>query len=178
MILTEPAMEYAPQIRAYRQEFIDSGDSMDGTGGLGRFEAPAEWIEYTRAMKSPDTVPDGLVPATQCIYVRESDGKIVGMLQIRHYLNEYLEKFGGHVGYSVAPSERRKGYASAMLRAALEKCRALGIESVLITCYRENEASRRTILKNGGVYDSTVFEEKDGKYCERYWIDLSKAGSR
>ncbi|MBQ6146940.1 MAG: GNAT family N-acetyltransferase, partial [Clostridia bacterium] len=94
------------------------------------------------------------------------------MLQIRHYFNEYLEKYSGHIGYSVRPSERRKGYATAMLRDALPYCRELGIRDVLISCLTDNEGSRRTILRNGGVYESTVLEPERDRYLERYWIHL------
>lgn len=172
MRFTEPSEEYAEGIRSYRRMFLDAGDSMDGTGGLREIEDPLEWIEYSESMKDEATLPPGRVTATQYIYVREEDGKIVGMLQIRHRLNEYLEKYGGHIGYSVAPDERQKGYASGMLKKALEKCRELGITRVLITCFETNEASRRTILKNGGIYESTVYEPGEKKYLERYWIHL------
>ena len=174
MILTEPTKEYCQQIRAYRQEFLDAGDSMDGTGALRRMEKPEEWIEFTESCKNPETVPNGLVPATQYIFVREQDNRIVGMLQIRHCFNPYLEKYGGHIGYSVAPSERRKGYASQMLKLALPKCRELGIDKVLITCIEDNTGSRKTILANGGVYESTVYEPEEKVHLERYWIDLLK----
>ena len=147
---------------------------MDGTDGLRRIEYPEEWIERCNMFKHPDTVPDGLVPATQYIFVREVDDKIVGMLQIRHCFNDYLEKFAGHIGYSVAPSERRKGYAFQMLRLALPKCRELGIDRVLVTCIDSNVGSRKTILSNGGIYESTVFEPDEKVHLERYWIDLSE----
>ena len=174
MKLIEPTTEYSRQIRAYRKEFLDSGDSMDGTDGLRRIEDPEKWIERCKMFKDPDTVPDGLVPATQYIFVREDDDKIVGMIQIRHCFNDFLEKFAGHIGYSVVPSERRKGYASQMLRLALPKCRELGIDRVLITCIDSNVGSRKTILTNGGIYESTVFEQDEKVYLERYWIDLSR----
>lgn len=174
MKFIEPAAEYEQQISAYRKEFLERGDSMDGTGALRRMEDPKQWLEYCRLCKNPDTVPDGLVPATQYIFVRESDDKIVGMLQIRHYFNAFLEQYGGHIGYSVAPSERRKGYASQMLQMSLPKCKELGIQRVLVTCLDDNEASRRTILKNGGKYESTVFEPNEGINLQRYWIDLAE----
>ncbi len=173
MKLIEPIAEYEHQISAYRKEFLDRGDSMDGTGALGRMDEPKQWIEHCLMCKNPDTVPDGLAPATQYIFVRESDDKIVGMLQIRHYFNEYLEQYGGHIGYSVAPSERRKGYASQMLQLSLQKCKELGIHRVLITCNDDNEASRGTILKNGGKYESTVYDPNEGINLQRYWIDVS-----
>ena len=172
MKLIEPTMEYVQQIRVYRKEFIDSGSSMDGTGALRKIEDPREWVEYSDKLKNPGTVPEGLVPATQYIFVREEDQKIVGMLQIRHCFNDYLEKYGGHIGYSVAPSERRKGYATQMLGLALPECKELGMDKVLITCIQGNEGSKGTILNNGGVYESTVYEPNDDLYLERYWINL------
>jgi predicted acetyltransferase len=145
---------------------------MDGTGDLRKFDDPREWIDFLARHKDPRTVPEGRVPATQLIFVREEDNKIVGMIDIRHRLNEYLEKYGGHIGYSIVPDERRKGYATQMLKMALPVCRELGIEKVLITCIRGNEGSKRTILNNGGVYESKVYEPDEKVELEKYWINL------
>ena len=174
MKMVEPSTEYAQQILEYKNAFVDSR-SMAGVGALREMDDPYEWIRFSAACKNPDTIPEGrLVTSTQYMLVREEDKKILGMLQLRHRLNDYLEKYGGHIGYSVAPDERRKGYASYMLDKAFQECRKMGIDRVLITCLDSNEASRRTILKNGGVYESTVYEPDKKAFFERYWIDLSK----
>ena len=99
--------------------------------------------------------------------------RLLGAVNIRHYLNDSLLYSGGHIGDGIRPSERRKGYAVLMLKTVLPKCRELGIGKVLITCVSGNEGSKRTILKNGGVYESAVYEPDDGVDLERYWIDLS-----
>ena len=172
MKLIEPTMEYDSQIQAYRREFLETEGSMDGCGSLRRFETTREWLDQVEALRRPETTPPQLVPSTQYIYVRESDSKVVGVIQIRHCFNEFLEKYAGHIGYSVCPTERRNGYATQMLRLALPACKALGLDRVLISCVEGNEGSKRTILRNGGVYESTVFEPGEGVYLERYWIDL------
>jgi len=112
-------------------------------------------------------MPNTNVPAsTYFVFV---NGKIVGNIQIRHSLNESLLQNGGHIGYGVRPSERRKGYATKTLALALEKCRALGIDKVLVTCNKDNIASAKTILKNGGVLENE-FTEENGNIVQRYWI--------
>ena len=165
--------DYGDQVMDYKREFQAAGDSMDGTGALRKCETAEEWFAHYDLLSNPATLPEGRVVSTQFLTVRETDGKLVGMLQVRHYLNDYLEQFGGHIGYSVRPSERRKGYAKEQLRQALIWCKEeLGLEKVLITCLTDNEASRKTILAHGGVYENTVHEPDDNEDIERYWITL------
>ena len=171
--LVLPSEEILDEIWAYRQECFKADSSMDGCGPLRRVESAAEWLELVRRYADPDDLPEGRVLATQFLAVRESDEKLLGMLQVRHYFNEYLEKYAGHIGYSVRPCERRKGYGKEQLRLALGFCKeTLGLDRVLITCFDTNEASRRTILANSGVYESTVHEPSEDIDLERYWITL------
>ena len=175
MKLIAPSMEYDKQIQAYRNEFLVYGGSMDGCGSLRRFDRTQDWLDQIESLKHAETTPPDLVPMTQYIYVRESDNKIVGVIQIRHYFNEFLEKYAGHIGYSVCPSERKKGYATQMLKLVLLECKRLGIEKVLVCCVQGNEGSKKTILKNGGEYESTVYLQERDVYLERYWIDLTES---
>ena len=167
-----PSEEYLDQVWAYRQEMRDADSSMDGCGPLRFNESAQQWLADVRSYADPATVPEGKVQATQFLSVRESDGRLVGMINVRHYFNEYLKQYGGHIGYSVRPDERRKGCAREQLRLALSYCKELGLDRVLITCNTSNEGSRRTILSAGGVYENTVHEPDRNVDLERYWIAL------
>ncbi len=170
--LVLPTEEHLDQAWDYRRECKAADSDMDGCGPIDTSESARQWLADTRAYADPATVPEGKVQATQFLAVRASDGRLVGMIQIRHYFNEYLEKYAGHIGYSVRPSERRKGYAKEMLRLALPYCKSIGLDRVLIACEPGNPASRRTILANGGAYERTVHEPGEDIDLERYWIAL------
>lgn len=169
-ILMRPTNAYADQIAEYRQEFLDAGSSMDGCGPLRRFENMEEYIQLCADYENPETVPSHLVPATQFIFVRKSDDKVVGMIQVRHYFNEYLEKYVGHIGYSVRPGERRKGYATEMLKTTLPFCKKIGQDHTMIACIDGNIGSEKTILANGGVYRTTVHEPDRNIDLKQFWI--------
>ena len=154
-----PTMEYDDAIQAFRKEYLADGGSMDGSTHLRKSDNTREWLNQLE----PDT--------STFIYLKE-DCTMVGIIEIRHIFNKYLELYGGHIGYCVRPSERKKGYASQMLALALKECSRLKIKDVLITCLKDNEASRRTIVKNGGIFESTVFEPESEIYIDRYWIHL------
>lgn len=164
--LLQPTEEYLEQINAYRQEFADCLDWMHGSGGLREIENARDWLEFRK------NSPEGDAVSTQYLYIRRSDKKMVGMINVRHRHTEPLSSFGGHIGYSVCPSERRKGYATAMLGTVLPHCRELGLEKVLLTCGPENQGSLKAILTNGGEFESMVFSQKHQIYVGRYWIKL------
>lgn len=126
-----------------------------------------DWLARTyRIEREP---MEGLVPAYTYFYMDE--GRLLGVINLRMRLNDYLRFVGGHIGYGVRASARRRGHATAMLGLCLREARALGLERVLICCNTENEASARTIVRNGGVLENEVIEE-DGTPVQRYWISL------
>jgi len=171
-MLIKPTEAYAEKIAAFREEFLEAGSSMDGCSTLRRTEDPHVFIQCCAADCDIKTVPEGRIPATLFLFVRKADDAILGMIQVRHYFNEYLEKYAGHIGYSIRPRERRKGYAKQMLRMTLPFCKELGIQKVLISCIDGNIGSEKTILANGGVYESTVYEPGSQRYLKRFWIEL------
>ena len=113
---------------------------------------------------------DGLVPDSVFFCLDVDRNRLVGAADIRHYLNDDLLLGGGHIGDGIRPSERRKGYATAMVGLALEECRKLGIKKVLMCCAKDNVGSKKSIQRNGGVFENEVWDE--GVLTERYWIDL------
>ncbi|MBW8350135.1 GNAT family N-acetyltransferase [Bacillus sp. IITD106] len=115
-------------------------------------------------------IPDTFVPHTTYWLVNNQE-RVIGAINIRHRLNEKLLNIGGHIGYGIRPSERKKGYAKSMLSLALEKAKNMNIFEVLITCDKENIGSAKTITSNGGQLESEVVTE-DGNIVQRYWIHL------
>lgn len=113
---------------------------------------------------------DGLVPDSTFFCLDTDRNIFVGAVNIRHYLNEALLLNGGHIGDGVRPSERRKGYATEMIRLALEECKKLGLNKVLMVCSKDNIGSAKSIQKNGGILENEVFG--DSVIEQRYWLDI------
>ena len=171
LILRLPTEEDEAQVWAYRQAYADRGETAAGSSALSASECFADWLAQVRGNFDAATVRPGLMPSHTMLAIRASDGAMVGFIDIRHALNDHLMNYGGHIGYSVHPLERRKGYATEMLRQALEFCRTeLKLDRALVTCDADNEPSRRTILSNGGVLEDT--RDQGGTPVQRYWIAL------
>ena len=164
IILVKPDLSYADE------ESLAESPIINGSAGLDRFSSIEIWFEELKKRSCEDTVPKGLVPSSTYLGVREKDNYIVGMIDIRHYLNEYLTQVGGHIGYGVRKTERNKGYAKQMLKLALEKCKELKIKKVLITCDEDNIASEKVILSANAKLED--IRNVDGENKKRFWIDL------
>ena len=170
IILVKPDLSYADEIIKYKEESLAESPVINGSAGLDRFSSIEVWLEELKKRSCEDTVPKGLVPSSTYLAVREKDNYIVGMIDIRHYLNEYLTQVGGNIGYGVRKTERNKGYAKQMLKLALEKCKELKIKKVLITCDEDNIASEKVILSaNAKLEDIRNVDDENKK---RFWIDL------
>ena len=170
IILVEPDLSYADEIIKYKEESLAESPIINGSAGLDRLSSIEIWFEELKKRSCEDTVPKGLVPSSTYLGVREKDNYIVGMIDIRHYLNEYLTQVGGHIGYGVRKTERNKGYAKQMLKLALEKCKELKIKKVLITCDEDNIASEKVILSANAKLED--IRNVDGENKTRFWIDL------
>lgn len=172
LYLKFPTIEDKHNVLDFKKEYLESGLKFAGVGGLERIETFEEWLEKINNDLTKETCGEGRVPSTQYLTYRKEDNKLIGMIQIRYELNDYLLNFGGHIGDCVRPSEQNKGYATEQIRLALEKCKKLNIQKVLITCFKDNIASARTIQKNNGKLENEVID--NGKIMQRYWIDISK----
>ena len=170
IILVEPDLSYADEIIKYKEESLAESPIINGSAGLDRFSSIEIWFEELKKRSCENTVPKGLVPSSTYLAVREKDNYIVGMIDIRHYLNEYLTQVGGNIGYGVRKTERNKGYAKQMLKLALEKCKDLKIKKVLITCDEDNIASEKVILSANAKLED--IRNVDGENKKRFWIDL------
>ena len=169
----KPTHEYKDQVMRYRKIFIERNESMDGCALLEKCNTYEEWLDFdSRFLKE---YGEGYVPSEVYLAIRKSDNKLLGIIDIRKRLSDFLYKYGGNIGYSVIPDERRKGYATEMLKQLLQKCRAMNINRVLLTCDKDNIGSVKTIKANGGVLENEVIDEVDlgeSGIIQRYWINL------
>ena len=173
LLFVEPTMDYADEITAYRQEMLDADSSFDGCFSMKRMPDPKEYVDYCIGWANPSRVADEHGAWGNVILViRKSDNKMVGCMQVHNVLTQRMKDYTGHVGYSVRPSERGHGYAKRILAKALDFLESFGFEEINVSCITTNEASRKTILANGGELIETVFFEPDNVNLERYKIRL------
>ena len=168
MELRRPTLEDKDAILEMIAEFNAAKSYMHGGMGSAwkRAKDYEDWLKIVEQQEDAANLLAGWVPAIQFLSFDET-GLPLGFLALRLSLNDKLFVEGGHIGYSIRPSQRRKGLAKMQLELGLAEARKQqGLERVLITCDEDNEASRRTILSAGGVYENTIDRS------QRYWIEL------
>ena len=168
-----PSMEYKDKAIDYINEFKEYGSEVNGSGSLDSFleESTYEkWLEKILSYIDIANIPEPKVPDLTYFYVRESDDRIIGMINIRLALNDFLRKEAGHIGYSVRPTERRKGYATDMLEEGLKVLERIGINEVLVSCDKDNPASAGVIKKCGGQLKEEFYSQNFDETLQMYVI--------
>ncbi|MCR8968494.1 GNAT family N-acetyltransferase [Facklamia sp. 7083-14-GEN3] len=165
--------EHQPLLIEMIEEWKDDieRNQTDGSPSAIFRHDPHDFEGYLNSIEDKEAGPSDRVPDSTFFCLDRDRNILVGAVNIRHYLNDFLLLKGGHIGDGIRPSERRKGYATAMIGLALEECKKLGIKRVLMVCNKDNIGSTKSILNNGGVLENEVLYP-DGTTDQRYWIRL------
>ena len=165
--LVKLTKEYKGHLEDMMQEWISSGEKIVPyairKNDYQDFDYYLEHLEITQEI-------DGKVPDTTLFCLDVDRNIFVGAVNIRHYLTEEMLVNAGHIGDGIRPSERRKGYATAMIGLALKEAKKLGINRVLMVCDKNNVGSAKSILKNGGILENEV--TVNGVTEQRYWLEV------
>lgn len=159
--LVRPSLELKDKALAYRREHFQHGEKIiNGSELFDKTESYEEWLSCVTLNTDPKTVNENWVVTDTFFAIRKSDNRIIGMIDLRHTLNEFLKDFG-NCGYSVRPSERKKGYATEMLYQLLQVAKRAEMKELHISVEKENTASIKVIQKNGGVYERSFSFENE-----------------
>lgn len=172
LILVKPSKELEKSIWEYRQEYFDCGEKhINGSYGIAYYDNFDEWLELVLSIEK-DNLSREKVHASTFFSIRKSDNKIIGSIQLRHFLTDELEKHGGHIGYGIRPKERQKGYGKQQLHLVFDVAKAMNIPKVMISCDKDNIASNRTIISCGGVLTcENYYKDKEQQV---FWVNLEK----
>jgi len=173
LFLVLPGPEHERPWKEFVGEFLAAGERIIPAAARNSDGSYEDFLRKAENYRLGRGIPTSHVPSTLFFLMDENRDRILGAVDIRHRLNGALLRKGGHIGYGVAPSQRRKGYGTRMLALALVECEKLGIGRALVTCDRTNAGSARVIRKNGGVLENELTGE-DGNIVERYWIDVTR----
>lgn len=167
--LVVPTIKYKDKALQFKKEFFDNNENViNGSELLDKIESYEEWLQSIINNADIKTVnPEWVL--TDTFFAVDANDEIVGIIDLRHELNEFLRDFGNS-GYSVRPSERRKGYATEMLRLIIEVAKKAGLDSLQLSVERTNEPSIKTIVNNGGVYKRSF--DFEGEIADVYVIEL------
>ena len=177
--LEEPSLERKDEIIEYLDEFVKYNSNINGTGSLDKiydgytFE---EALERCLNMKNEWYAKSiNRVPGKTFLLIRKDDNKIVGTINIRWNLSEKMLKFGGHIGYGIRPTERRKGYNKIQLYLVLLEAQKLNLDKVMLDCSVDNLGSDKTIKALGGILERCELDEADNTMTNVYWINVDES---
>ncbi len=177
--LEKPSIKRKKDAIEYISEFINNDSQIHGSGGLDRYlqtKTYEEWLIHIKNMKNKDyALACNFVSSSTYFLIRKDENKIIGMIDLRHELNEYLAKISGHIGYAIRPLERKKGYAKIQLYLCLIKAQELGLEQVMISCDETNVASSKTIEALGGIFEREEYEKEKNRTVKVYWINVNES---
>lgn len=177
--LEKPSLERKIDLKEYINEFINAKSIIHGLGGVNSIyngSTYKEWLEENIKLENKEYAESkGLVPGVTYLTIRESDNKIVGTINIRYTLNEYLRKIAGHIGYGIRPSERKKGIAKIQLYLALKEAIKVNLNKVMISCEQNNIASEKTILALGGILERIEYDEPRDRYLKVHMLDVKES---
>lgn len=166
--LVVPSAQYKEEYIAMMKEWSRTGERMIPFVLRYDYSDLEKYLKQIANLEHGIGLKEGTVSSSTYWLIRD-DRMVVGAVNIRHKLNDRLFQIGGHIGYGIRPSMRRQGYATEILRQALQKAKELNISKVLLTCDKDNVGSARTIINNGGILESE--DVVDGTEIQRYWID-------
>lgn len=169
----EPRLEVQDSFRRLVREFVERGEPLIPFPLSFDHSDFAAFVRRLSACARGDGIPDGFVPHSTYWLVRDGT-EVVGVSNLRHRLTDALRHTGGNIGYGVRPSARRQGVATQLLGCTLDRARDMGMNEALLTCSKTNEASIRTILRNGGAFVSEDYIPSEGAVMQRYRIALGR----
>ena len=170
-----PSLKRKDEIKEYLDEFIKYGSNINGVGGMDQIykgltiEEAIERCNNTEDEEFAKSI--GKCPGKTFLLIREDDNKIIGTLNLRWNLNEEMLKTGGHIGYGIRPTERRKGYNKINLYLGLLEAKKLYLDKVMLSCHITNIGSNKTIKALSGIFERND-TYKDGKEINIYWINV------
>lgn len=167
--LVRPTADMKEAALEYKKEHFDYGDKeINGSELLDQMDSYEEWLQSVTNNTSAKTVNPAWV-VTDTFFALDESNRIVGIIDLRHTLNDFLKDYGNS-GYSVRPTERRKGYATEMLCQIKSIAKEAGMTELHMATFQDNIGSVKTITKNGGVLERTF--EAEGKTADMYLIRL------
>lgn len=176
--LERPSIERKDEIIEYINEFVEYNSDINGTGSLDKIlEGYTFEQALDRCLKMEDEEYAKSVnrcPGKTFLLIRENDNRIVGSINIRWDLNEAMLKFGGHIGYGIRPTERRKGYNKINLYLGMQEAQKVGLEKVMLDCDVNNLGSDKTLKALGGKLERTEVDPSDKVLTNVYWFDVEE----